>query len=149
DRAARPQQRERLLADAEPPFGARRGGEPAGVDPFAELFAQLAPHAVDAHPDSSRRRASRSKARAVRPRGDTSRPWSCARATERSSDTTANGSEPNTLETSRGVISLRAARLTTNATRPSRPSGPKASTTRLAARNERTSSDSTSTSRSH
>ncbi len=55
----------------------------------------------------------------MRPRGDTSRPWSWARATERSAGITASGSRPKTRATSAGVISALEARLTTNPRRSS------------------------------
>ena len=44
DRAARPQQAERFVTYVHPPLRARRRGEPASVDTFPQLVAQLTAH---------------------------------------------------------------------------------------------------------
>src|SRR6266508_418464 len=141
---------ERLLSHPQAPLGSRHLPQSSSVDPAQQPLVEAATNLherVGTHQDPSSSRSSsfaanRSTERPAFPRGGSRRPRSWAAGTLRSTGITATGERPKTRLTSSGEISRLVARLTTNEQRSSRPV---ASTTRLAARNDSTSSPSTIT----
>src|SRR6266540_3899122 len=147
---------ERLLSHPQAPLGSRHLLQSTSVDPAKQPLVQAATNLherIGAHQDrsascsscfscSSRFAANRSTDRPALPRGGSRRPRSWAAGTLRSTGITATGERPKTRSTSSGEISRLVARLTTNEQRSSRPV---ASMTRLAARNDSTSSPNTIT----
>src|SRR6266545_2409535 len=147
---------ERLLSHPQAPLGSRHLLQSTSVDPAKQPLVQAATNLherIGAHQDrsascsscfscSSRFAANRSTDRPALPRGGSRRPRSWAAGTLRSTGITATGERPKTRSTSSGEISRLVAPLTTNEQRSSRPV---ASMTRLAARNDSTSSPNTIT----